>query len=417
MRFAGYITLVFVAYLDVGLSQNTSANIECAMVSNPKTRTFQNLAAYQKNLVSFNPQDDDYLGNFVSFITNNMSSLRKNDFLTKSSQYIMKLSLDNKRISTIEKGAFLYLDCLSFLNLQHNEISNVNDGIFNAMPHLKELDLSYNNIETLPDYLFTGIKRLESVDLSHNRIKAMSKDAFFMKSNSLLTLNLSYNELDSVIPETLANTPQLTVLRLDFNRLDALHPERWNNLDQLKVLNLSHNAITSFDFAYTFCFNTLESLHLDSNSLKKLNVFDFRKNLPQVKFLDINDNRFECDDLKFIVHGFSDSKIGLGGSETSRRNEEGIFCVDEHYVPSTTRAPFVPKTGTPPPSKDNEDYDRMRGDLVSLRSFVAVLSCAVIIAIVGGFVVKSGLGSRFMQYLRDRVHGGHSRIDEVSLLV
>ncbi|CAB3222289.1 unnamed protein product [Arctia plantaginis] len=133
---------------------------------------------------------------------------------------------------------------LAWLDLSNNHLVRIEGGSFAALPKLRWLDLSNNspfNTGERGTTIFKGLERR----LSHLGLKNVSLVS--VPSMSLLklkSLDLSYNNLPSVPPETTANLTRLRHLDLSYNDL-TLVPVATHSLSELRWLSLSGNPITA----------------------------------------------------------------------------------------------------------------------------------------------------------------------------
>jgi len=80
------------------------------------------------------------------------------------------------------------------------------------------------------------------LDLSHNNLRG--DITHISNLQNLNTLDLSSNELDGQIPDSLGKCLQLTSIQMDQNFLTGSIPTTFGNLTTLSMLNLSHNNLS-----------------------------------------------------------------------------------------------------------------------------------------------------------------------------
>ncbi|CAK1579585.1 unnamed protein product [Parnassius mnemosyne] len=133
---------------------------------------------------------------------------------------------------------------LAWLDLSDNHLVRVEGGSFGALPKLRWLDLSNNspfNPSERVNSMFKGLERR----LSHLGLRNVSLVSIpSMSLSKLKSLDLSYNNLPSISPETTANLTRLRALDLSYNDFTKV-PEATHSLTNLRWLSLSGNPITA----------------------------------------------------------------------------------------------------------------------------------------------------------------------------
>ncbi|CAH2040712.1 unnamed protein product, partial [Iphiclides podalirius] len=133
---------------------------------------------------------------------------------------------------------------LAWLDLSNNHLVRVEGGSFGALPKLRWLDLSNNSPFNPSERVNTMFKGLER-RLSHLGLKNVSLTSIpSMSLSKLKSLDLSYNNLPSISPETTANLTRLRALDLSYNDFTKV-PEATHSLTNLRWLSLSGNPITA----------------------------------------------------------------------------------------------------------------------------------------------------------------------------
>lgn len=310
---------------------------ECIDVSSPTTRTFKSLVDLQTNNKSFYPHNTNFEGNYVAFSKSKIDTIPKNSFVTYDSKYIEKLILDDHGVRIIQDGAFISLTCLRYLELQKNQLTGISKGVFQDLTKLHELNLGENSIVEIPERVFTFLVRLKKLNLTKNKIKTVHPDSFYGLS-SLEELDISYNYLSNISPDIFQYFGRLTNLQLEANQIEYLELDKCINLSNLKILNLAFNGLQCFDTTYNYSFSgNLTELYLSGNSLTKMNPDGFKKSLPALKVIDIEDNPWSCSDLTSVLRILNDSHIRYKGSSISEPSVGGIACNISVVTQKTSR--------------------------------------------------------------------------------
>ncbi|XP_041371298.1 slit homolog 2 protein-like [Gigantopelta aegis] len=131
------------------------------------------------------------------------------------------------------------------LNLSNNRISNVDYHTFYTMNKLKTLDLSNNMIKTFHGDTFKHLSNLTHLDLSRNKMRTPKDEdnltKLFQNLYSLITLNLSFNDLTFINSTALEFSKNTEVISLRNNKLPYIIPELFSKLEKLKQIDFSEN--------------------------------------------------------------------------------------------------------------------------------------------------------------------------------
>ncbi|KFB52891.1 AGAP006993-PA-like protein [Anopheles sinensis] len=216
------------------------------------------------------------------------------------------LDLSSNTLTSISENIQNLAD-LTVLNLQDNALTSLPEGI-GALTKLTKLTISRNKLSELPESLFrlkelkflnlshnefpevhpniSDLIMLESLDISFNSINALPGGIGFLVRLQQLTLN---NNRLTELPNDIVNLRNLHKLDLSKNDLKRLPPVM-GELRKLECLYVQHNDIDELP-DFTGC-EALKELHISNNFIKTLPA-DFCENLPQLKVLDLRDNKIE----------------------------------------------------------------------------------------------------------------------------
>lgn len=111
---------------------------------------------------------------------------------------------------------------------------------------LVTLNLSYNQLQELPPEI-GNLASLVALNLSHNQLRVLPST--IGKLASLSQLDISHNSLDT-LPDSVGEIPYLTTLKLSGNRLKNL-PASFGKLAFLNDLDLSHNQLELLPVSFT----------------------------------------------------------------------------------------------------------------------------------------------------------------------
>lgn len=173
-------------------------------------------------------------------------------------------------------------NCLHLLNLSYNRLISI-EGIIH-LNKLKILDLSYNFLSADQLTHLKPLKTLKTLNLSHNHLSSVTAFDHLNFLDSLIELNMSFNDFLKII----IKTPMISMkkLILDNNKLTNLNLDNFPKLEFISCIN---NNITQF-YGLT-SLNQLSYLYADGNELTELPF------LAKLKILSISHNR-----LSNILH-------------------------------------------------------------------------------------------------------------------
>ncbi|XP_039136469.1 receptor-like protein EIX2 [Dioscorea cayenensis subsp. rotundata] len=211
---------------------------------------------------------------------------------------------------------------LQYLNLNFVDLSKAPDWLesLNTLPLISEINLSNCTLELPLSLAHVNFTKLHFLDLSSNNVNSVVPPWLF-KLRSLESLDLSVNAFKELVPSAIGNLTSLRVLDLANNGvLEGGVPLSLGNLCMLNILDLSENKYLHGDLnelgeVFSGCMkDSLEILSWvfseltgtfpdwlgNLKSLKMLNLYynsfsgpvpEFQ--LPSLKKLDISRNTFE----------------------------------------------------------------------------------------------------------------------------
>ncbi|XP_044729766.1 insulin-like growth factor-binding protein complex acid labile subunit [Chrysoperla carnea] len=207
---------------------------------------------------------------------------------------LIYLDLSDNKLKSLPAKMFENNPQLRILNISNNEISSILKDTFIRMPDLIELNLAHNNLTVIKN-IFTSLTQLQELNLSWNRIYKIEPQTFKENANLKKIIN-NFNPISDLEENTFLpyewgvtnkfligadKTATITELHIGNCLLSTLKDHYFVHLRRLKFLNLETNQITDFE-RNVFRENTrLEYLRLSYNELRELpsNVFDRLRNL------------------------------------------------------------------------------------------------------------------------------------------
>lgn len=127
----------------------------------------------------------------------------------------------------------------------------------------RKLDISHSSYKTL-DWLDLGVARLETLNASHNElsnIKIFQQNA----SDSIVEIDLSYNQLKCIPPNTFDGARQLMRLHLAHNAIHSIVGGAFDGAVNLEFLNLDANRFWTIPIITNN--KRLKAIHLNANPI------------------------------------------------------------------------------------------------------------------------------------------------------
>ena len=175
----------------------------------------------------------------------NLAKISKNTFSQMNS--LKTLILSGNPLKSLEPGLFQNLTDLKILELTNCGLSRLNETVFQDVfyPDLEELLLAGNPLDVPQEdsIIPTQLNRLKTLDLSRCNISYLPIDTFRSFGN-ITDLRLTGNRLINTNNNTLAflhNLPNLEKLDLAFNNITTVFPQTFRFNPELKMLKLVGN--------------------------------------------------------------------------------------------------------------------------------------------------------------------------------
>lgn len=165
-------------------------------------------------------------------------------------------------LNSCKLSTYLHWDC------DHCRFDSIDYDAFNRVYDLYGLSLTNSSLIKLTNWTL-NLGDVKTLDLSSNNLTTLTKNTF-RKGNKLISINFSYNRLQSIDTQFLINSTQLETFNLSSNDLNVLSNNICYNQVPLKELDLSSNRIETIQYrAFVSC-SKLEKLNLSKNRLNKI---------------------------------------------------------------------------------------------------------------------------------------------------
>ncbi|XP_029487348.1 toll-like receptor 5 [Oncorhynchus nerka] len=185
-------------------------NIQLLRLADNKITSLDGLSVFAPNTIILNVQNNR-LTNLEDVYTV-LAKLMHIEFLWYGNNFIKWCTLNNN----ISVPALNSLKLLELRNIALQMIWARGEcmHVFQHLGKLLSLDLSFNSLQTLPDGIFKGLISLEEMDLHFNSLTYLKPDIF---PESLKTVDLSYNFLASPDPEAFHSLSWINLYRNQFH--------------------------------------------------------------------------------------------------------------------------------------------------------------------------------------------------------
>ncbi|XP_031101043.1 receptor-like protein EIX2 [Ipomoea triloba] len=256
------------------------------------------------------------------FYANNLITNTLDWFASLSSLKSLDMSMVFIQRSENLFGTINKLVSLSSLNLHECQLKITNPPSLVNSTSLISLDLGENACDAMTLLWLSNLTRLENLNLPHNLAYSFNSSLLipFCKLFNLVSMDLTWNNFQGLIPHCLGNLTSLTSLNLASNRFEGSIPNSISGLCRLQTLDLSDNDLSgsltdslgapSECLSYNlqmlslglnhftgqlpnqlYMYKNLNRLSLYSNSLSGP-IADSLGNLSMLSFLDIGSNNF-----------------------------------------------------------------------------------------------------------------------------
>uniref|UniRef100_A0A7C9DUB6 2-alkenal reductase (NAD(P)(+)) n=1 Tax=Opuntia streptacantha TaxID=393608 RepID=A0A7C9DUB6_OPUST len=203
---------------------------------------------------------------------------------------LLQLNLGRNYLTGPIPPTFKNLHSLQFIDLSRNALSGLIPDFVGQFQNLTFLDLSHNQLSGSMPISLCSLPALSDVSLSDNQLTGRIPDQI-SSLKSLTSLSLSNNQLTGQIPESLATLQKLWYLNLSRNALsNPLHVAFSKGLPSLLSIDLSYNNISLGTVPEWIRVRELSAVHLAG--------CDLRGTLPNftrptsLTSLDLSNNHF-----------------------------------------------------------------------------------------------------------------------------
>ncbi|XP_010050956.2 putative receptor-like protein kinase At3g47110 [Eucalyptus grandis] len=186
----------------------------------------------------------------------------------------------------------LFNKSLTIVDLMHNDLSGgLPSNLCSCWPSIQILELSDNQFNGVIPETLTQCKELLILALSYNRFQG-SFPRDIDRLQKLLELYLRKSNLTGTIPRTIGNMSSLQFLDVTSNYIGGDIPSEIGKLVNLKYLSLQSNLLTGKVPQEIFNVSSLRKLDLASNSFSGSFFPGNEQSLPNLEMLSFSFNSF-----------------------------------------------------------------------------------------------------------------------------
>lgn len=200
------------------------------------------------------------------------------------------LDLKYNRLDTIHGRSFKPLMTLMDLNLKGNRFELIRADIFQENRRLQRLDLSRNNLAQIPHLTFANTRDLRELYASHNTLTELPGSLHDL--TALQVLDLSFNKLNILSPDTLSSLTSLLELKLVRNRIKELREGAFDGLPRLTLIDLENNDLRVIERNAIRALPELQALRLGKNRIQVIPSGAFSE-LPLLQSAELQDNQID----------------------------------------------------------------------------------------------------------------------------
>ena len=224
---------------------------------------------------------------------------------------VTNLNLDGNVLQKIGRSDLNTLKKLRSLILSHTGLQRIAKGAFDQLKDLRVLEINTNKLTFLPAKLFQHSRNLGTIEINDNRLKALPD---LTGIRSLVDLHLKNNLLKMARN---LNVRSISSLDLSFNLIESYNFSRISVL----TLDLSHNQLEKIEKNTLPKLRNVFAIYLQSNIIKSIAIDAF-EGIEYIGELFLHRNQLK-NLQKGIFNGLSLKKLSLFANELS--TVDGIF--------------------------------------------------------------------------------------------
>ncbi|XWS42553.1 hypothetical protein CRYUN_Cryun16bG0024200 [Craigia yunnanensis] len=224
---------------------------------------------------------------------------------------LVELHLSRCKLNNDPSPISVNYTSLAVLDLSENMLSSVPTWIF-SLRTLVSIDLSNNGVEGVIPNGFQNLSSLKFLDISLNSFSSISIPSWLSNLNQLQFLGLCSVGLQGDFSSAIANLSSVTHLDLSYNQLETIVPKCLESLCNLREMDLSYNRIEHevseiIESLSKYSLDRLESLNLAFNNLSG-NLTDQISQFKNLAYLSLSGNSISGP-IPFSIGKLSSLKV------------------------------------------------------------------------------------------------------------
>ncbi|XP_072745810.1 uncharacterized protein [Anoplolepis gracilipes] len=260
-------------------------------------------------------------------LSNNMIS-RLMDRVLQSQNELHELRLADNLLGDslnpiFSSNEFHNMKKLKILDLSRNGLRSIEEGILKGCTNLEELNFEGNNLTAVPTASLKGPRAIKVLSLAQNNIGFLSRDSFITFSESLLQLDLSYNELSYMEDNAFFDLQHLLFLNISHNSLSRFNSDVFKNVFNLLQLDLSSNFLQEFPTNALRYLKYLKFLNISNNLITEIEQIHLSR-LIELQVLDFSRNNIGQLGINTFSNLFALTRLDLSFNAL-RTIEESSF--------------------------------------------------------------------------------------------
>jgi Leucine-rich repeat (LRR) protein len=216
------------------------------------------------------------------------------DFSLKPLPTLRKLTISGNKVERVRPSDIITLRGLVSFDVSNNRLDTLDAGLFGSFHKILEFHASGNQLGDFDPGILDNLEDLEDLSIAQAGLLNVTLPPL----PTLLSLNVSHNQLTDLDSSTLGQVPFLKELDVSGNNLTTLDSNGWMMIPFLRRLRASHNPVTALKNSSLVGLQRLQLL--DIRRLAELNSLESGAFaiMPSLKWLMISDYPGLGDELE-----------------------------------------------------------------------------------------------------------------------
>ncbi|XP_001604537.3 chaoptin isoform X2 [Nasonia vitripennis] len=237
-----------------------------------------------------------------------------------SISYVAQLDVLGSGLQIFDNEALASASGVEALGLMSNQLMSIGEkSLLGVSDSLRSLDLSYNSLEEVPLSALQNLRKLNWLNMHSNHLTTLEGDWGYV-SDTLLHAFFGDNSI-SAIPRSFSTFATLIWLNLDNNNIEQLQESTLP--PNLVTLSLNTNLLKALPSCLAEL-HDLAWLYLRGNDIKHLEFPDFKN--PNIEMIDLSENSIESITyLSFSNKTLRVKDLNLSGNRLSNLGKSSFL--------------------------------------------------------------------------------------------